>query len=1006
MISSEIRNSFLKFFDQRGHTIVPSSPVLPFDDPTLLFTNAGMNQFKDVFLGTGKRDYKRAADTQKCIRVSGKHNDLEEVGRDTYHHTFFEMLGNWSFGDYYKKEAIEWAWELLTKVWGLPKNQLWATVYKDDDEGEQIWKTMTDIDKSHVLRFDEKENFWEMGETGPCGPCSEIHIDRTPHASATASMINADLPEVIEIWNLVFIQYDRDASGKLNPLPAKHVDTGMGFERICAVLQGKQSNYDTDVFSPLLKCIAEITGRKYEGDLDFSTTDRSRGRPGVFVSLEQSETDVAFRVVADHLRALTFAIADGAIPSNEGRGYVLRRLLRRAARFGRNLGMHEPFIYKLVPTLVETMSDAFPEIKEKQSHIEKVIKGEEEGFNETLDRGLSMFKEIVGNTITRSLLDQKKIEKNWFARPEENYILILSPADPFLKKENVKLKFDLSQSLEKQLGNKLTINGEDVFKLYATFGFPADLTALLARESRVEIDEAGFNELMKRQRENSRFDREIGKSFDKIKGHHGVHYPTKLGLAEISSDLKDKKSNFVGYDHLEFEGQVIRSDGFGQLVLDQTPFYGESGGQVGDKGEILFGQRMIKVLDTLKSGDLIVHIIDMVKDLEPGQKVFSRVDKPLRLSIMRNHTATHIVHEALRQVLGAHAHQQGSLVAPDHLRFDFNHFEKIMPEEFKAIEDMVNEKIADAVLVEAENDPSKWVTIDEAKRKYPNIKMFFGDKYGEKVRVVVIDPKFSVELCGGTHVKNTREIGLFKIIAESSIASGIRRIESVTGEGLNQHIQKRLEKIGELDEHLAKLIEEKEKLEKALGLHKKVEVPLRSSLGSVSLPLGQPTMKEVEKVEQAVRARGEAIETVSKATHDLKKELIKVRVQKTSLNIDAIVAGAISFNGFKVVSAKIEANNMEELKSLGDMLRSKLASGVGVLGAIVDEKVALVCVVTDDLIKEKKLQAGKIVGELAKRVGGGGGGRPHLATAGGKDVSKLDEALKETQSIVRSLLNK
>ncbi|HTP12777.1 MAG TPA: alanine--tRNA ligase, partial [Bacteroidota bacterium] len=500
MTSAEIRNSFLKFFKDQGHTIVPSAPVVPYDDPTLLFTNAGMNQFKDVFLATGKRSYSRAADTQKCIRVSGKHNDLEEVGRDTYHHTFFEMLGNWSFGDYYKKEAIRWAWELLTKVWGLPKDRLWATVYRDDDEAEQCWKTVTDINPSHILRFGEKENFWEMGETGPCGPCSEIHMDRTPDGSATAPMVNAGLPTVMEIWNLVFIQYNRDESGVLHPLPAKHVDTGMGFERVCAVLQGKDSNYDTDVFSPIIRKISELTGKAYDGSL----------RPDLDRS--QSEIDTAMRVIADHVRTLTFAIGDGALPSNEGRGYVLRRILRRAARFGRNLDMREPFVYQLVPTLVDSMSYMFPEIKTNREQIQRVIKGEEEGFNATLDRGLEIFESVI-----------------------------------------------------KEIGHSKAFPGEDAFRLYDTYGFPLDLTQLMAEERGLKVDVGRFTELMEEQRTRAR---ESGKA-DK----------TKAGARVFDREAEFADNEFIGYNILEDDVTLARIvDNY--VSLDRTPFYVESGGQV------------------------------------------------------------------------------------------------------------------------------------------------------------------------------------------------------------------------------------------------------------------------------------------------------------------------------------------------------------------------------------------------------------------------------------------
>jgi len=889
-----------------------------------------MNQFKDVFLGTGTRSYKRAVNSQKCIRVSGKHNDLEEVGRDTYHHTFFEMLGNWSFGDYYKKEAIAWAWELLTKEWGLDKRRLYATVFETDDEAEQCWKTATDIDQAHILRFGKKDNFWEMGETGPCGPCSEIHYDMTDDLSG-GKLINAGDPRVIEIWNLVFIQYNRDTSGDLTPLPAKHVDTGMGFERICAVLQGRKSNYDTDVFTPIIEHICGLTHKQYDGKVD-------------------SPVDTAIRVIADHVRMLTFSIADGGIPSNEGRGYVVRRILRRAARFGRNLDMHEPFIYKVVEAVVKGMGSEYPEIKQKQAHIERVIRGEEESFNATLDRGLEIFESVV-----------------------------------------------------KRLGHSKVFPGEDAFRLYDTYGFPLDLTEMMARERGLEVDRLRFEELMEHQRERSRSVKISAAERVRVSDQPEVMIAeAKESARALDVSEVEEKCTFVGYEQFESEGVVLKQHN-NLLVLSATPFYGESGGQVGDRGEIETNGSKFRVLDTQKSGSVNVHLLETGSELLHQKTVTARVDAWRRREIMKNHTATHIVHEALRRVLGDHLHQQGSLVAPDRLRFDFNHFDKISPEELKAIEEMVNEKIADAIPVEAENDPAKWITIDEAKRRYPNVKMFFGDKYGEKVRIVVIDPRFSVELCGGTHVKNTRDIGLFKIVSESSIASGIRRIEAVTGEGLQKYIEERLAKIGEMDERIAKLIEEKEVLEKELGLRAKRKPsppPLRES---VRLPSAMD-YRAVEQVLQKERELEQTIESIAKETTNLKKGLSKLRVKRAASSIDRLLSTAVSLNGLKVVSAKVDARSIDELKSIGDTLRAKLGSGVGVLASIIENKVALVCVVTDDVIKTKHLQAGKIIGEIAKGVGGSGGGRPHLATAGGKDIDRLDEALKQTTAIVQSML--
>ena len=916
MTASEIRESFLQFFKDRGHRIVPSAPVIPHGDPTLLFTNAGMNQFKDVFLGTGRREYVRAADTQKCIRVSGKHNDLEEVGRDTYHHTFFEMLGNWSFGDYYKNEAIEWAWELLAKVWGLDKRRLYATVFETDTEAEALWKTVTDIDPSHVLRFGKKDNFWEMGDTGPCGPCSEIHIDLTPDLSG-GNLVNAGDPRVMEIWNLVFIQHNRNEAGALEDLPARHVDTGMGFERVCAVLQGKSSNYDTDVFMPIIDAIAKRTGRPYASEPD----------------------RVAMRVIADHIRMLSFAIADGAIPGNDGRGYVLRRILRRAARFGRNLQMREPFIYSIAGAVVASMGKAFPELIDKQSHIEKVIKAEEESFNATLDRGLEIFESVI-----------------------------------------------------ERIGHSTAFPGEDAFKLYDTFGFPLDLTELMAGERRLKVDVGRFTELMEEQRTRAR---ESGKT-----GSVAGTFEAMSKLGEFSD------SAFIGYDALETDAHVDRIVDGRFLSLDKTPFYVESGGQVDDIGVIAGPGFRAEVIDSFKQEKKIVHEIRIVEgdaSKAAGATIHAVVDKPRRLNIQRNHSATHLVHEALRRVLGTHLHQQGSLVAPDRLRFDFNHFERIAPDRLRAIEEIVNMKIADAIPVNALNDPKHWLTIEEAKRRYPNVKMFFGDKYGDRVRIVEIDPAFSVELCGGTHVANSRDIGLFKIIAESSIASGIRRIEAVTGDGLKAYVAEQVNRIGALDEHLAKLLDEQRELERELGSFTAASPIARPDLRPIAVDTGKPTPATLEEVDEGLREREKAIDVLTKGTHDTRRELSKYRVQNATSKIDRLVGAGTSVKGINIVSARVNAATMDELKSLGDSLRARLASGVGVLASVIDEKVALVCVVTDDLIKARGLEAGKIVGAIARELGGGGGGRPHLATAGAKDVARLDEALLKTQTVVASM---
>ena len=861
MTSGEIREQFFSFFRNKGHRIVPSAPVVPFDDPTLLFTNAGMNQFKDVFLGTSTRDYKRAADTQKCIRVSGKHNDLEEVGHDTYHHTFFEMLGNWSFGDYYKAEAIEWAWELLTEVWKLPKERLWATVFRTDDEAYDLWKSKTDINPDHILRFEEKDNFWEMGETGPCGPCSEIHIN-LGNDFDNPKYVNAGIPECIEIWNLVFIQYNRDAAGNLTELPSKHVDTGMGFERVCAVLQKKNSNYDTDVFSPLIDEIVKVSKIKYD----------------------KEEDKIPMRVIADHTRALTFAIADGAVPGNEGRGYVLRRILRRAARYGRKLNLHKPFIYRLIDVLVKTMGDVFPEIKEKQEFIEKVIKAEEESFNATLDRGIELFEEVTA--------ELKKKGKN-------------------------------------------VIPGVAVFKLYDTFGFPVDLTSVMAAEKGLTIDEDGFNTLMDKQKKK-------GKEAAKDKFASVNIAAGDLSSFEISEPVN---TEFTGYDELKSEAKIIgykKENGNDLVVLNKTPFYVEAGGQIDDLGYLILETIPLNVIDVTKIDNKIVHVIenDKKKPVSTGKKVLAQVDEKRRWDIMRNHTATHFLHSALRNILGAHVHQAGSYVGPDRLRFDFSHFSKVEDAELKDIESLVNEELRQTYQLQHHRN----IPFEEAKKM--GALMFFGDKYGDKVNVVQFG-EFTKEFCGGTHVHNSSQIGLLKIINESSISSGVRRVEAVTGSGIERFIQSQFEQLKLSEEKIAELLEEKKKLDKELS-----ELKLEEKKGQISSVLDNPS----------------------------------------------------EVSGIKIYKAQVTAENSEELKSLADELRSKTKSAVGVLFSVIENKVGIVCIVSDELIKEKNLSAGKIVSELAKLVDGGGGGRPHLATAGGKDVSKIPFALIEVERIVSKFL--
>lgn len=861
MTSGEIRQQFLDFFKSKEHTIVRSAPVVPYDDPTLLFTNAGMNQFKDVFLGTGKRDYNRAADTQKCIRVSGKHNDLEEVGHDTYHHTFFEMLGNWSFGNYYKAEAIEWAWELLTKVWKLPKERLWATVFRTDDEAFELWKSKTDINPAHILRFDEKDNFWEMGETGPCGPCSEIHINISDDYD-NPKWVNAGTPQCIEIWNLVFIQYNRDETGKLNELPAKHVDTGMGFERVCAVLQGKSSNYDTDVFMPLINAVSSLSGIAYE----------------------KEEDKIPMRVIADHIRTLTFAIADGAVPANDGRGYVLRRILRRASRYGRKLNLKEPFLYKLVDVLTESMGNVFPEIVEKSAFVKKIIHAEEESFNRTLDRGIELFETIVAELKTR---------------------------------------------------NEKTIHGEHVFKLYDTYGFPVDLTQVMAREIGFEVDVTGFEDLMKAQKERAR---------EATKEKFSSTNIIVTDLAGFTGSAVNK-TEFTGYDDLASEARItaLKKDGNTDLVvLDRSPFYVEAGGQIDDTGVLAISEASLDVVDVMKVQDATVHVVKNESEISLGVgiEVLAKVDTKRRWDIMRNHSATHFLHAALRKILGNHVHQSGSYVGPDHLRFDFAHFAKLTTEEIRDIEALVNEELR-------KNHPvyhHRNLPFEEAKKM--GALMFFGDKYGDYVNVVQFG-NFTMEFCGGTHVKNSSQIGLLKIISEASISSGVRRIEAVTGSGVERYLIQQAEKLHQADEKLRELAEQKKKLE---------------------------------------------------------KELSEFRLKQKLERLNGIASVPVKQGNINLYSGKVDAANMDEMKAFGDELRNKMKDGVGLLVSEVEGKVGLVCVVSDGLIKEKSLNAGKIVGDVAKLLGGGGGGKPHLATAGARDVAGMDKALSEFGNIVSKYL--
>ena len=875
MKSREIRQSFLDYFANKGHNIVRSAPVIPADDPTLLFTNAGMNQFKDVFLDKGTRPYVRAADTQKCIRASGKHNDLEDVGRDTYHHTFFEMLGNWSFGDYYKVEAITWAWELLTEVWTLPKERLYATVFHDDDESFQIWQKHTDINPEHIIRFGEKDNFWEMGETGPCGPCSEIHIDLTEDGSGR-SLVNVGDYRVIELWNLVFIQYNRQSDGRLEPLPKKHVDTGMGFERVAAVLQGKGSNYDTDVFKPLFDRITEITGVRYGASMD-------------------NPLDIAMRVIADHARTLTFALSDGAMPSNEGRGYVLRRILRRALRYSKNLGYNEPILHQLVGTLADSMGDVFPELTKQQDTVRKIIKAEEESFIVTLDRGIEIFNDVIEQVRSAS-------------------------------------------------GN--TINGKDAFKLYDTYGFPFDLTRLMAADVGFEVDGEGFEHAMQQQKERARTDR-------KEKQHVEDDGAEWLWFSDVH------RSIFSGYDQLGMQAMITgvkHVKGKLLVVLDQTPFYPESGGQVGDRGWIETGSYRLQVTDTIKDGDAIVHVISAVFDkildtaITPDDLAIdsnqlsaeASVDRHVRLDTERNHTATHLLHGALRRILGQHVQQKGSFVNAERLRFDFSHFSRLTNAELEEVEAEVNEQIRTSEQVIKHSE----VPYDDAIAK--GALAFFGDKYADNVRVVEV-PGISVELCGGTHVDNIGRIGLFKIISESSVASGVRRIEALTG--------KTAEK------------------------------------------LMWNEYRELQQVRHLLKAKGdeslsERVSELIEAKKELEKQLQDGKLASLLSILTAALHASPDIGGCRIMTNVVEGVDADILRQAALALRELLPYAAALLCSVEDGKVSLVSFASDKAVRELGLDAGKLIREAAQSVQGGGGGKPEFATAGGKNPDGIPRALE------------
>ncbi len=883
MTAQQIRRTFLDFFISKQHKIVPSAPIVNKDDPTLMFTNAGMNQFKDYFLGTQTPEVRRIADTQKCLRVSGKHNDLEEVGRDGTHHTMFEMLGNWSFGDYFKKEAIAWSWELLTVVYKLPKDRLFATVFEGspaegvpaDDEAKGYWAEVMPL--NHIINGNKKDNFWEMGDTGPCGPCTEIHIDlRSDEERAKIpgeQLVNKDNPRVIEIWNNVFIQFNRKADGSLEELPDKHVDTGMGFERLTLAIQGKFNTYDTDIFTPLIAFVEKESGIKYMGQYpDLSAPSSLTPHSSSLMS------DIAMRVIADHIRAVSFTIADGQLPGNGGAGYVIRRILRRAVRYYYSfLNIKEPFLHRLVPMLADMFADVFPELKAQQEQVAKIIQSEEKAFLNTLENGLRRFAAI-------------KV------------------------KEGV-------------------IAGEDAFELYDTFGFPIDLTRLMAEENGWSVDEPAFEKAMLAQKERGRTDAE------KEVGDWTILAPGDV--------------EFVGYDQLEvFNSQVLRSrtvktkkGNEHHLVLSHTPFYAESGGQHGDSGWMEFGNtERIAVLDTVKENDLTVHVVERLPKAIT-ENVKAKVDATKRQSTSANHTGAHLLHAALHKVLGNHALQKGQDVDAARLRFDFSHFEKVTEEQVREIEAVVNGKIRENIaLEEVRNMP-----IEDAKKL--GAMMLFGEKYGETVRVITFDKDFSQELCGGTHVAATGEIGLFKIVGESAVAAGIRRIEAVTAANAEQYFRSQIEELNEIK-----------------ALLKSAQHPAKAIIAL------QDEIRSLKKqVEQMVHEQAGAIKGQLKSQFE-------------------------TVNGVKFLAAKLPLQDANAVKTLAFQLEQEVGNCVIVFGLESDGKPQIMVSVSKELTD--RYNAGNMVRELAKDIQGGGGGQPFFASAGGKDVSGLEKAVRRAKSLI------
>ncbi len=890
--SHQIRSEFIEFFKKQSHTPVRSAPLVIQDDPTLLFTNAGMNQFKPVFLGKTEPASRRAVNSQRCMRVSGKHNDLEEVGFSPHHHTLFEMLGNWSFGDYYKKEAIEWAWTLLTEVWGLPKDKLWVTVFKDekseipdDTEAYDFWKKCTDVDPDQIRYFGRKDNFWEMGETGPCGPCTEIHMDRgidfcdKQNVAGHVCRVNGDCRRIVELWNLVFIQYNRTGLSTLNDLPTQHVDTGMGLERITAVLQNAPSNYDTDLFIPIMNTVQDLSGQ--------SDTDRA-------------ENSVSYRVIADHIRAASFLLSDGIMPSNEWRGYVLRRIIRRAVRFGTKIGFQKPFLHDTADTFIRIMSPSYPELTDNSAHITGMIKSEEHRFFKTLEQGLPLVNDLIQTTLSKGLK---------------------------------------------------MVSGDAVFKLYDTWGFPPDITREIAAESGLEFDESEYKTAMETQKMRAR------KAWKSAETQEDNTIWT-----ELQKQLGTVK--FCGYDTTSDSGKVMaivanetiidavstdRRDVF--FVINPTPFYAESGGQIGDTGYIETPEAKAKIMDTREMAEGLTvlkgYVIEGV--IRCGDMVIASVDQSLRNATARNHTGTHLLHNALRMILGDHVKQSGSLVTPQRLRFDFTHFANISRQDIIDIEKKVNEAILNDIAVQTQQ-----MSLDDALDR--GITALFGEKYGDSVRVVSV-PGVSSELCGGTHVSRTGEIGLLKILSESGISAGVRRIEAVTG----------FESLQKCNQWVA-------------------------TLQTVSSTLKSPQDSIVEKIHK-----------MQKQIRELSREIEHIKTIQSKNEIDSKLGSPLILNGIKTIIYSASGLQINQLRDLADQIKHRLKSGIALLASVTDDRVYLIAAVTRDLTD--KVHAGKIVKAVAPLVGGNGGGRPDMAQAGGDQPEKLNDAMNEAPDIIASIIN-